>query len=197
MASDEEPSRPLLWSFSGFRENRRPTPLSRQLSQSRTSLQDMLASRRKHYVILALVSLDVATLMANIFVELVACDMKRNDEPWVKSTRQGLTLAGLVFSCVFLAELILCVTAFGWRYFHDWFHVLDGLVIVASFTVDVLSHGIVEEIASLVIVFRLFRFVKLVEEMSMGAMERTEGLEELLATLKRENGELKRQLAMR
>ncbi|KZL81983.1 hydrogen voltage-gated channel 1 protein [Colletotrichum incanum] len=197
MASDDESIRPLLWSFSGFRENRRPTPIRRQLSQSRTSLKDILASRRKHYAVLALVSLDVATLMANIFVELVACDMKRDDEPWVNSTRQGLTLAGLVFSCVFLAELILCVLAFGWRYFNDWFHVLDGIVIVASFIIDVLSHGIVEEIASLVIVFRLFRFVKVVEEMSMGAAERMEGLEEQLAALKQENGEMKRQLARR
>lgn len=53
--------------------------------------------------------------MANIFVELVACDMKREDEPWVKNTREGLTIAGLVFSSLFLIELVLCVIAFGWR----------------------------------------------------------------------------------
>lgn len=135
--------------------------------------------------------------MANIFVELVACDMKREDEPWVKNTREGLTIAGLVFSSLFLIELVLCVIAFGWRYFAEWFHLLDGIVIVASFVIDVLSHGIVEEIASLVIVFRLFRFVKVVEEMSMGAAERMEGLEEQLAILRRENGEMKRQLARR
>ncbi|EXF80946.1 uncharacterized protein BDZ83DRAFT_746954 [Colletotrichum acutatum] len=197
MASDDESIRPLLWSFSGFRENRRPAPIRRQLSQSRTSLQDVLASRKKHYAVLALVSLDVAALMANIFVELVACDMKREDEPWVKNTREGLTIAGLVFSSLFLIELVLCVIAFGWRYFAEWFHLLDGIVIVASFVIDVLSHGIVEEIASLVIVFRLFRFVKVVEEMSMGAAERMEGLEEQLAILRRENGEMKRQLARR
>lgn len=63
--------------------------------------------------------------------------------------------------------------------------------------IDVLSHGIVEEIASLVIVFRLFRFVKIVEEMSMGAAERMEGLEAQLEVLKRENGEMKRQLSQR
>ncbi|KAF6824025.1 hydrogen voltage-gated channel 1 protein [Colletotrichum plurivorum] len=197
MASDDEAIRPLLWSFSGFRETRRPAPLRRHLTESRTSLKDVLSSRRKHYAVLALVSLDVLTLMANIFVELVACDMKREDEPWVRTTRQGLTLAGLVFSCVFLAELMLCVLAFGWRYFTEWFHVLDGIVIVASFVIDVLSHGIVEEIASLVIVFRLFRFVKVVEEMSMGAAERMEGLEQQLEDLRRENGEMKRQLGRR
>lgn len=83
------------------------------------------------------------------------------------------------------------------RYFSHWFHLLDGTVILASFIIDVLSHGIVEEIASLVIVFRLFRFVKVVEEMSMGAAERTEGLEAQLEALRRENVEMKRQLGLR
>ncbi|KAL0942424.1 uncharacterized protein CTRU02_200310 [Colletotrichum truncatum] len=197
MATDDEAIRPLLWSFSGFRETNRPAPLRRHLTESRTSLKDILASRKKHFVVLALVSLDVATLMANIFVELVACDMKREDEPWVRNTRRGLTTAGLVFSCVFLVELILSVFAFGLRYFSDWFHLLDGVVIVASFIIDVLSHGIVEEIASLVIVFRLFRFIKLVEEMSLGAAERTESLEQQLEALRQENGDMKRQLGRR
>ncbi|TDZ26708.1 Voltage-gated hydrogen channel 1 [Colletotrichum orbiculare MAFF 240422] len=199
MSTDEEdePMRPLLWSFSGFRETRRPAPLRRHLTESRTSLKDVLSSRRKHYAVLALVSLDVAVLMANIFVELVACDMKRESEPWVRDTREGLEITSLVFSCLFLVELILCVVAFGLRYFAEWFHLLDGIVIAASFVVDILSHGVVEEIASLVIVFRLFRFVKVVEEMSMGAAERMEGLEEQLAELRRENGEMKRQLARR
>ncbi|KAF3809250.1 hypothetical protein GCG54_00011446 [Colletotrichum gloeosporioides] len=198
MATDEEEAiRPLLWSFSGFRETNRPAPLRQHLRESRTSLKDILSSRTKHYAVLALVSLDVAALLANIFIELVACDMKREDEPWVKDTREGLTIAGLVFSCMFMIELMLCVLAFGLRYFKDWFHLLDGVVIIASFVIDVLSHGIVEEIASLVIVFRLFRFVKVVEEMSMGAAERMEGLEAQLEVLKRENGEMKRQLSRR
>lgn len=115
MTSDDEAIRPLLWSFSGFRETRRPAPLRRHLTDSRTSLKDMLGSRTKHYVVLTLVSLDVATLMANVFVELVACDAKREDEPWAQNTRHGLTIAGLVFSCLFVVELMLCVFAFGLR----------------------------------------------------------------------------------
>ncbi|KAL9946560.1 hypothetical protein ACHAP6_002054 [Verticillium nonalfalfae] len=55
----------------------------------------------------------------------------------------------------------------------DWFHCLNAVVIVTSFVVvELLSHGISEDIASLVIVFRLFRFAKMVEEMSMGTAER-------------------------
>lgn len=49
-------------------------------------------------------------------------------------------------------------------YLHSWFHVFDALVIVASFLIDILTRGVVEEVASLVIILRLWRFVKIVEE---------------------------------
>lgn len=81
------------------------------------------------------------------------------------------------------------------RYFSDWFHCLDGVVIIASFVIDLLSHGIVEDIASLVIIFRLFRFVKLVEEMSVGASVEMEAMNQELEKLQRENRQLKTDLA--
>ena len=68
-------------------------------------------------------------------------------------------------------------------FFTDWFHCLDAFVILASFIVDVLSHGVLEEIASLVIILRLFRFVKIVEELSVGAAERVRNSQPLIARL--------------
>ncbi|KAM0333215.1 hypothetical protein ACHAQA_001875 [Verticillium albo-atrum] len=159
-------------------------------------LRQLLSSRKKHLVVLALVGLDVAALLANIFIELVECD-RRDDKPaaaWPVHAKQALTTAGLVFSSMFLLELLLCIAAFGLEYLSDWFHCLDALVIVASFVVDLLSHGIVEDIASLVIVFRLFRFVKMVEEVSMGAAERMEGMANELDKLRAENSLLKERL---
>ncbi|KAG7128279.1 hypothetical protein HYQ45_012010 [Verticillium longisporum] len=141
--------------------------------QQRAQLPQLLSSRRKHMVVLILVALDVAALLANIFIEL--------------ATRQTLTTAGLVFSSLFLLELVFCIVAFGLKYLKDWFHCLDAVVIVTSFVVDLLSHGIVEDIASLVIVFRLFRFAKMLEEMSMGAAERIESMANELDKLRMEN----------
>ena len=68
---------------------------------------------------------------------------------------------------------------------------MDGLVIIASFVIDLLTHGILEEIASLVIVLRLWRFVKIVEELSVGASERMEEIEQQVELLEKENAELK------
>lgn len=71
---------------------------------------------------------------------------------------------------------------------------MDGLVIIASFVIDLLTHGILEEIASLVIVLRLWRFVKIVEELSVGASERMEEIEQQIEILEKENAELKSEI---
>lgn len=57
-----------------------------------------------------------------------------------------------------------------------------------------LAHGVLEEIASLVIVLRLWRVVKIVEEMSVGAEEQMEELEAQVEKLERENAELEERL---
>ena len=61
---------------------------------------------------------------------------------------------------------------------------------MTSFVVDLVARGVVEEIASLVIVLRLFRLVKIVEEVGVGASERMEDLEARLEVLEREKREL-------
>jgi ABC-type phosphate transport system auxiliary subunit len=68
------------------------------------------------------------------------------------------------------------------------------VVILVSFISDLLTQGIVEEIASLVIILRLWRFVKIVEELSVGASENMEDIEAEAEQLQRENAELKRKL---
>lgn len=79
-------------------------------------------------------------------------------------------------------------------YFSSWFHCFDALIIVVSFAIDLLTHGIVEEIASLVVILRLWRFVKIVEELSVGAGERMEEIQFKVEELELENEELRREL---
>ena len=75
------------------------------------------------------------------------------------------------------------------RYFSSKFHCFDSAVIVAGFVTDVLLHGILEEIASLVVILRLWRFFKIIEEFSVGAEEQMEGLEMRIEQLESENGD--------
>lgn len=84
------------------------------------------------------------------------------------------------------------------RYFNSKFHIFDALVIVAGFVVDVLLRGPVEEAGSLIVVGRLWRVFKIIEEFSAGAddqieelQERIEGLEKECRNVKAENERLR------
>lgn len=67
-------------------------------------------------------------------------------------------------------------------------------MILVSFGVDVATRGIVEDIASIVIVLRLWRLVKIIEEVSVGAAEGMEEIEARVVELKRENEELRKEI---
>lgn len=64
---------------------------------------------------MAVVVLDVVALLANIFIQLIACEMDKLDEPWVQTSKRVLANAGLVFSCLFMVELLACLYSFGLR----------------------------------------------------------------------------------
>ena len=59
---------------------------------------------------------------------------------------------------------------------------------------DVLTHGPVEEAGSLLIILRLFRVFKIVEESSTVPVEQIEGYEGKIEQLEKENGELRRRI---
>ena len=76
-------------------------------------------------------------------------------------------------------------------YFNSRFHIFDATIIVAGFIVDVLLHGTIEEAGSLIVVGRLWRVFKIIEEFSSGADDQIEGLMERIEILEKENHELK------
>ena len=145
---------------------------------------------------LGLVSLDLLGIFADIIINLYQCDVPSASPSW-SFVRDVLGIVGLIFSSAFMAELLASVWAFGWRYFHSRFHCFDAAVIVAGFVTDVVLHGVLEEVASLVVVLRLWRFFKIIEEIGVGAEEQMEVLEGRIGQLERENGELKRDLGKR
>jgi hypothetical protein len=71
-------------------------------------IQAFLSSRAQHYTVLGLVSFDLLGIFADIIINLYQCDEKDTDPIW-DDVRFGLGIAGLVFSCLFMLELILSV----------------------------------------------------------------------------------------
>ena len=54
--------------------------------------------------------------------------------------------------------------------------------------------GVLEEVGSLVVTLRLWRVFKIIEELSAGAEEQMEPLQERLEVLEKENGELLKEI---
>lgn len=80
------------------------------------------------------------------------------------------------------------------RYFKSNFHIFDATIIVVSFVFEVSLQGIEEEVASLIIILRLLRVVKIVDEISVGAEQQMSDLEQKLDIAEKENMELREEL---
>ena len=81
------------------------------------------------------------------------------------------------------------------RYFKEKLHCFDAIVIVAGFAVDLLEHNEVGEIASLIVMLRLWRVVKIVDEFSVQASESMDGLRREIDDLEKQNRDLRERLA--
>ncbi|KAI2639013.1 hypothetical protein GGS26DRAFT_587784 [Hypomontagnella submonticulosa] len=163
--------------------------------RARKATVRLMNSRAKHWVVLVLIILDVAGILTDIFIALITCEIGIEDDAWVTPTRNGLTIFSLSLSCIFLVELLLSVFADGFGYFKSYLHSFDAFVIVVGFAIDLFEHNIAEEIASLIVILRLWRFVKIVDEFSVEASEQTEDLRKRIEDLETRNADLEAQLS--
>ena len=88
------------------------------LYRSRHLLQRYLTSKWGHYTVIALVSLDVAGIFADFLISLHICEHKSDksfDRRGWERTDDVLDKVSLVFSCLFMVELLASVWAFGFR----------------------------------------------------------------------------------
>lgn len=90
-----------------------------------------------------------------------------------------------------MLELIASIWAFGPSYFKSKFHVVDALVIITGFALDLALHGDLEEAASLIVVLRLWRVFKIIEELSLGAQEQADQMDLEIEKLRGESVVLK------
>jgi hypothetical protein len=102
-----------------------------------------------------------------------------------------------VWTCVRLNQLSspICRTDNDVRYFHSWFHCMDAFVIVAGFILDIILRGPAEEAASLIVILRLWRVFKIIEELSVGAQEQVSDMDKRINELELEVVELRRRVA--
>lgn len=84
----------------------------------RRFLQWFLTSKYGHYLVIVLVSLDVCGIFADFLISLHICEHSQDDTRMWQKIDDGLDTVSLVFSCLFMLELLCSIFAFGLRYTH-------------------------------------------------------------------------------
>ncbi|KAF5330832.1 hypothetical protein D9619_005804 [Psilocybe cf. subviscida] len=158
-----------------------------------------------HKFILFLIVVDalcVFTHLAYNFL-LPQCPPPSEETPeWI----EALEYLSLVITTLFLVEIPLEIWALGINFLnpfktgpeavpHASLHLFDAVIIVTTFTLEVVLRGREREVAELLIVLRVWRLIKLVGGVAVGATEMSQEDAERVAELYRELEEVKAQLA--
>lgn len=116
-SADPSTTQPLLPSARDVDDDDYAQPRYQETYRSaRGRVQKFLSSRTQHYTVLGLVACDLLGIFADIIINLYQCDQGEGSTSAVwDDVREGLGIAGLVFSCLFMLELLLSVWAFGWQ----------------------------------------------------------------------------------
>ena len=87
------------------------------LAPARKQTRRFLESKYGHYAVLLLVSLDVSCIFADFLISLYICDHecgKRKDvSKSLPEAQDALGIVSLIFSCLFMLELLASMWAFG------------------------------------------------------------------------------------
>lgn len=113
LSSNHSPVNPHAYEAFPSDHHPKVTRYKRIYHLCRSKVKAFLSSSAQHYTVLGLVSFDLLGIFADIIINLYQCDEKDTDPIW-DDVRNGLGIAGLVFSCMFMLELLLSVWAFGW-----------------------------------------------------------------------------------
>lgn len=89
-----------------------PTSKTNFVNKIRHRTKAFLTSKTGHYSILLLVSLDISSIFADLIVSSLACEGHIPSHT-AKLTTFILGIVSLVFSCLFMLELLASIWAFG------------------------------------------------------------------------------------
>ncbi|KAF8937963.1 hypothetical protein EDD21DRAFT_371854 [Dissophora ornata] len=143
--------------------------------RSRHRIGTIIETKKAHITIITLTAIDIILVMLQIGASLLHLD-ETEEELWYIALFGHLSLA---IVCIFMLEILLKFYAFGPRYFwtgtrHGVLHLVDAIIILASFLLEILLHGAAEELGSLLIIFRLWRLVKLTGTVAIEVSEHDE-----------------------
>ncbi|KAI1794505.1 hypothetical protein LXA43DRAFT_1058965 [Ganoderma leucocontextum] len=162
-----------------------------QRAKARTA--EFLESDPLHYIVITLVLIDSACVLADLaytFLSEECTPIEGPGAPWWLTVLAHVSLA---ITTIFLVEIPASIWALGAQKFnpcsgepHAPLHFFDAIVIVTTFVLEVVLRGRERELASLLVVLRLWRLVKLVQGIAVSAGELAEEQASALADTREE-----------
>ncbi|KAI7895320.1 uncharacterized protein EV154DRAFT_559422 [Mucor mucedo] len=145
-----------------------------QVKTWRHALGERLEKESFHIAVLCLVLLDAACVITQIVYtffhecQVPAILVAHPEGGWFLIAFEMAEVISIIICVLFLVECTLSLVAFGPRYYlpgwpHWKLHVFDATVILTTLVLEVGLRGKEREVAGLLIVFRLWRVVKVVE----------------------------------
>jgi len=171
------------------------------LSTCRVRVGEALESATVHKLVISLIVIDAVCVLLDIGYSLLSseCDGGAESDPaWL----EVLAYVSTVITTLFLIEIPLTLWSLGSDFYnpfgpipHSSLHIFDAIIILTTFVLEVVLKGRERELAGLLIILRLWRLLKLVGGVAVGAGELEEETYKELAQIKRELEESRSALA--
>ncbi|EMD38435.1 hypothetical protein CERSUDRAFT_105032 [Gelatoporia subvermispora B] len=143
---------------------------------------EMLESPPLHKTVIALVIIDSACVLADLSYTFLSESCTPVEGPEAPLWLNILAHISLAINTFFLIEIPLTIWSQGLGFYnprsrvpHASLHLFDAIVILTTFTLEVVLRGREQELAGLLIILRLWRLVKLVQGIAVSAGELEEG----------------------
>ncbi|KAK2466998.1 hypothetical protein APHAL10511_001256 [Amanita phalloides] len=143
----------------------------------REYVAEFLESHVLHKIVIALITIDAACVLADLCYTLLSQDCTP-EGPEAPLWLELLSHISLAITTLFLVEIPLTLWAFGFHHYNPLgdkpyasLHIFDALIILTTFALEAVLHGKGRELAGLLVVLRLWRLVKLVGGITVGAGE--------------------------
>jgi len=161
----------------------------------RSKTAHLLEHPRLHKTVIALITVDAICVLVDLAYSFLSTTCEPpggEDSPaWL----EVLAHISLGITTLFLVEIPLSLWAFGLQFMnpfgpvlHAGLHFFDTIIIMTTFTLEVILRGKERELAGLLVILRLWRLVKLVGGVAVGAGEIEE---ETIKALEETKSELK------
>ncbi|KAI3435829.1 hypothetical protein D9Q98_001887 [Chlorella vulgaris] len=124
------------------------------------SVAELLESSTAHYIVIGLTLVDLAVVVTELILTAIfAC---HEHEPHaVHTAEEALRWTSVGILCLFTAELAVRLAVFGHTYFtHSRWHLFDAVVVISSLVLELSLHNLAQEVASLLVFFRLWRVLR-------------------------------------